>query len=122
MWVVFEPLIIGVLNATMEKRLVERFRRNLKERRDALHLRLIPSKGQASKLNWRDTNDPGDLPTASSATETSVLDRAQAENQLLAVNAALDRIDNGKFGRCSNCGQEIITKHLEEIPDRKSVV
>jgi len=97
----------------MEKRLLERFRRTLKERRDALHLRLIPARHQ-NNLSLCDVNG-GYRSTASLAIET-FLEQAQAENLLEAVNAALDRIDTGSFGRCSNCGQEIIPEHLEATP------
>lgn len=31
-------------------------------------------------------------------------------------NAALDRIDNGTFGQCENCGKEISKQRLEALP------
>ena len=32
------------------------------------------------------------------------------------INAALERIDKGTFGRCEECGQEISRKRLQAIP------
>lgn len=36
--------------------------------------------------------------------------------QLREVDAALDRIDKGKYGRCENCGSEIPEERLEARP------
>ena len=34
------------------------------------------------------------------------------------INAALERIDKGAFGRCEDCGKEISRKRLQAIPLR----
>lgn len=44
----------------------------------------------------------------------SVLD--QLEEQLLDVNRALDRIEEGTYGICTNCGQPIQAERLEALP------
>ena len=36
--------------------------------------------------------------------------------RLEEISAALDRIDEGTFGRCKRCGQEISRKRLQTIP------
>lgn len=36
--------------------------------------------------------------------------------ELRAVRAALKRIENGTYGECANCGDEIAEKRLEIIP------
>jgi DnaK suppressor protein len=35
---------------------------------------------------------------------------------LLAITAALDRLDAGTFGRCEQCGKEIPRERLEAVP------
>lgn len=35
---------------------------------------------------------------------------------LTQVHAAVDRLDAGTFGDCSQCGEEIPTEHLLQIP------
>lgn len=44
----------------------------------------------------------------------SVLDRL--EEQLLDINQALERIEEGTYGVCTNCGQPIQAERLEALP------
>ena len=37
-------------------------------------------------------------------------------SKLLAVDAALARIEEGSYGKCINCGRDIGTKRLEAVP------
>ncbi len=58
------------------------------------------------------------------ATETLELEkRLTIENRirtdLSAVEHALDKINKGKFGLCSNCGQPIHPGRLEALPQAK---
>ncbi len=99
----------------MDKQSLERFRKTLKERRDALHLRLSSTKTERGSSR-SEIKDEGDRANASLAAEMSVMQQSQAENLLKAVNGALDQIDAGTFGQCRNCGQEIARKRLEAIP------
>src|SRR5437762_3499434 len=99
----------------MDKESLERFRKALKERRDALHLRLSSTKRERAGRRC-EIKDEGDRATASLAAEMSLLQQSQAENLLKAINGALDQIDAGTFGKCRNCGQEIGRKRLEAIP------
>ena len=99
----------------MDKQSLEHFRKALKERRDALHLRLSSTKRERGGSRC-EIKDEGDRANASLAAEMSMMQQSQAENLLKAVNGALDQIDAGTFGRCRNCGQEIGSKRLEAIP------
>lgn len=40
----------------------------------------------------------------------------QLEDQLTDVNKALERIDEGTYGICTNCGQPIQAERLEALP------
>lgn len=42
--------------------------------------------------------------------------RDRAEQHLAAVEAALERIDEGTFGGCTNCGRPIAPERLEALP------
>ena len=42
--------------------------------------------------------------------------RERAEQHLAEVRAALERIDEGTFGRCTNCGRSIASERLEALP------
>ena len=99
----------------MDKQSLRRFENDLKERRSALHLRLGSSKQQRN-TSFSEAKDEGDRASASVAREMLAAEQAQATKMLDAVNAALDRIDAGTFGKCVNCGEEIGAKRLEAIP------
>jgi RNA polymerase-binding protein DksA len=54
---------------------------------------------------------------------TGTLDReidysleANAEQVLAQIDAALKRIDEGTYGKCTNCGKEIPEERLEAVP------
>lgn len=42
--------------------------------------------------------------------------RERNEQQLAAVDAALDRLDAGTYGRCIRCGEPIAPERLEALP------
>lgn len=44
---------------------------------------------------------------------------SQLETQLTEVNAALDRIEKGKYGLCEKCGVPIDLKRLEANPSAR---
>jgi RNA polymerase-binding protein DksA len=57
-----------------------------------------------------------DLGTGEFEEELS-LTLVENEEQLLAeINDALDRIEQGTYGRCENCHQEISRERLEALP------
>ena len=59
---------------------------------------------------------PADLGTDNFEEELN-LALLENEDQLLdEVNDALERIDQGTFGRCENCGQEIPRERLKALP------
>ncbi len=100
----------------------ERFRRNLLEERERLsstigHLH----EANSSSLEDETEEETFDNHLADSATAT--LDREidytleeNAENLLRAIDEALERIENGNYGKCERCGQQIAEERLEAIP------
>jgi DnaK suppressor protein len=40
----------------------------------------------------------------------------RAERQLLQIDAALERLDEGTYGNCQSCGQAIAPERLEALP------
>lgn len=42
--------------------------------------------------------------------------RNSVERILTQVHAAVDRLDSGTYGDCAQCGDEILTEHLLQIP------
>jgi len=67
------------------------------------------------------TEDAFDNHLADTATETydRELDytlEENSENVLKEIEAALERIDGGEYGICTNCGREIAIERLEARP------
>jgi DnaK suppressor protein len=100
----------------MDQQSLGRFRKDLKERRDGVHLRLVLAREQDRAQNQSEVTDEADRGSAHVAREMSAIQQTQAGDFLEALNEALDRIDVGTFGKCLNCGQEIGMRRLEAIP------
>ena len=100
----------------MKKRDLQRFQKMLLEQREQLL-------GNARKALSGDIHlDPDDFPdeidTASSEIGLSFIGRLRERERglLNKINAALDKIEQGVYGECENCGEEIGLKRLEARP------
>src|SRR5947209_1777588 len=60
--------------------------------------------------------DEGDRASRSHEKELLSHRNAQLRNVLRGIESALGRIEDGTFGECINCAQEINTKRLEALP------
>ena len=61
-------------------------------------------------------NHPGDLATITLDREIDYTLEENEERLIAAIDAALARIDDGTFGTCSSCGQQIAPERLEAVP------
>lgn len=101
---------------TLSRKDLEYFRELLLERQRELMEAYKVTKGDSRSHLDNGTEDYIDYAVSSYAKEfllsLSELDR----KQLLLVEEALRRIDRDEYGRCLQCGQEIIRKRLEVAP------
>ena len=100
----------------MNKRDLQRFKKLLLEQRDQLQ-------GNQTKALGGDIHlDPDDFPdeidTASSEMNLAFQGRLrERERGLLGkINEALQKIDDGVFGECESCGEDIGAKRIEARP------
>jgi DnaK suppressor protein len=100
----------------MDKRSIQRFQQLLTQRRDEIQARVNAAKAHIRDQHHHQAKDEGDRATASVTAEMTVAQQAQAEHTLGAIRAALLRIEQGTFGECVQCGEEIGIKRLEAIP------
>lgn len=100
----------------MNKRDREKFKKILIEQKEQLL-------GNARKALSGDIHlDPDDFPdeidTASSEVGLSFIGRLRERERglLNKIDAALEKIEQGVYGECENCGEEIGLKRLEARP------
>ena len=61
--------------------------------------------------------DVGDAAQASERRDLSATARERLANRINRLTAALERIEEGTYGRCSTCGEEIGAARLAAIPE-----
>ena len=101
----------------MEKKKIEQFKTRLEQRKQELKKAM-----SRTAQDGRDADvdasaaDIADR-AASSYTKEFLFHQSNADRQLLQmVEGALARIQEGTFGQCISCGNEINVKRLEAVP------
>ena len=100
----------------MKKREMQKFRKALEEQRNEI---LENARKTLSGEIHLDPDDfPDEIDTASSEMNLSFQGRLrEREHGLLAkIYRALDRIEQGIFGECESCGEDISTKRIQARP------
>ena len=111
----------------MNKKEREKFKKRLLEERERLLNDLGQLQGDSFNRSLRDSSgnlsgysthpaDAGDEDYARSFS----LDVASGKQQLLReIDYALDRIEEGIYGKCDSCGENIYSKRLEAKPSAR---
>ena len=60
--------------------------------------------------------DPTDLAAESQAKSLAALTSSNNHELLLSIEAAVERLEGGEYGKCLHCGEYIAEKRLEAIP------
>ncbi|WP_080761291.1 TraR/DksA C4-type zinc finger protein [Rhizobium rhizogenes] len=92
---------------------IEKYRAILNQRRRELQIRL-----RAIEQDFEAPRNPDDSDRATERNNDEVLEELgeTGQKELLAVQAALDRIEAGTFGTCVKCGRPIGEQRLEAVP------
>ena len=107
---------IDGLSPNMEKKKLETFKKRLEERQMALR-RAVSRTEEDGRIADQDTAQDIADRAASSYTKEFLFSQSNNDRQLLQmVETALQRIREGEFGECVNCGNEINAKRLEAVP------
>src|SRR5207302_5703450 len=100
----------------MDKRKAKTYRDKLLQRREALVGQVQAAEAYSRERDAEATQDPADL-AANAYTKELMMSMSTNDRQLLeSIDAALDRIENGEYGKCANCGEPIQEKRLEAVP------
>lgn len=99
----------------MEKKAIEKFRESLKEKQEEI---LAEVGKTLSEMTDQTTNipDPNDRATVESGRSFELRIRDRERKLLSKIEEALNRIDEGTFGVCEDCGEDIGIKRLEARP------
>ncbi|OGQ05503.1 MAG: RNA polymerase-binding protein DksA [Deltaproteobacteria bacterium RIFCSPLOWO2_12_FULL_44_12] len=100
----------------MNKKEITRFKKLLEERKQALLNIINNTKEQGLGFNSEDLPDEIDL--ASSEADQSMNLRLRDRERVLLkkIERTLEKMDEGIFGVCETCGEEISAKRLEARP------
>ena len=101
---------------SMEKKRLEQFKKRLETRQQELR-RLVSRNVQDGRIaDEQAAQDIADK-AANSYTKEFLFHQSHNDRQLLQlVEEALERIREGSYGECVNCGNELNAKRLEAVP------
>jgi DnaK suppressor protein len=71
--------------------------------------------------NADDEHDPEGATIAFERSQLAALVQ-QAQDHLVEIDAAIDRLDAGVYGVCENCGQSIATDRLDARPQARTCI
>ena len=101
--------------ATARKRL-EQERTRLQGIRDDLQREQEDATSDTSGELSSFDQHPGDTGTETFEMERNLSLRDQVEEELVEIEAAFQRLERGKYGRCQACGRPIGDERLEAMP------
>lgn len=100
----------------MDKRKAKTYQDKLLQRRESLLGQVQAAEAYSRERDAEATQDPADM-AANAYTKELLMSMSTNDRQLLqSIDTALDRIDDGDYGKCANCGQPIQEKRLEAVP------
>jgi DnaK suppressor protein len=102
----------------MNEKELEDIRQDLLERRENLQRRIKEENDKVNE-NKSENLDPADLAQDYNFRQriSSIVDRYELE--IVEINNALRRIEEGSFGTCENCGATIPIERLRAMPQAK---
>ncbi len=101
----------------MKQTFIDKMKKNLLDQRNTI-LESLSGQSDDMKELVKTVESGDEADVASDAIDRTLLTAlgTQDVKRLQAIEGALDRINQGKYGLCLGCGQEIPEKRLEIIP------
>lgn len=100
----------------MDKRRVRVFRDKLLERRVGLVGQVQEAELYSRERDSEATQDPADM-AANAYTKELLVSMSDNDRKLLnLVDEALERIEEGEYGKCAHCGNPLPEKRLDAVP------
>jgi DnaK suppressor protein len=103
----------------MDRKLAERFRKKLLRMREEITEQIRQRNVSAQGIGQDGIQDIADESVTISNRDL-LMSLSQGErSKLIQVDDALDRIEDGTYGACEECGDPIGLKRLEAMPDAR---
>ncbi|HZE70354.1 MAG TPA: TraR/DksA family transcriptional regulator [Pyrinomonadaceae bacterium] len=100
----------------MDKRKMRSFRDKLLDRREGLVGQVQAAELYSRERDAEATQDPADM-AANAYTKELLVSMSDNDRQLLnSIDEALERIEEGNYGKCARCGEALPEKRLEAVP------
>jgi DnaK suppressor protein len=106
----------GVTALTHTPEAAKNFEAKLLQQQKELQRAMLSAVEQGRETITTDTQDVADQAVASYQKELLFSQGTTGHVQLTLVRSALDRLAEGTFGECLNCGNTIGVKRLEALP------
>src|SRR5882672_6076826 len=100
----------------MDSRKSEHYKKKLMEKKDELFQTVSKTEQYGREADEDATQDIADKAANSYTKEFLFSQSSNERNTLQLVNEALNRVDDGSFGVCVACENEINQKRLEAVP------
>lgn len=100
----------------MDKKKIRYFETQLTTQRNALLGLVERTEDYGREADREVSQDPADKASNSYTKELLFSQSTNERNTLRLVEEAMDRLSEGSYGECTNCGDEISPKRLEAIP------
>ncbi|MCC5948316.1 MAG: TraR/DksA C4-type zinc finger protein [Nitriliruptoraceae bacterium] len=104
---------------TLTQAQLRAIREELEAERSQLLHQVADLDAEADVKNWREggfDDDPADAGSASFERETAQSLSNHARRQLIQIDDAIRRIEQGSYGTCERCGERIDAARLEALP------
>ncbi|MCB9556132.1 MAG: TraR/DksA C4-type zinc finger protein [Deltaproteobacteria bacterium] len=101
----------------MKKKDLNRFRDLMLEKRDALLLNAARSLSEDMTLDSEELADEMDLASSEYLQSFNLRLRGREKTFLAKIEHALRKIEDGSFGTCESCEEDIAIKRLEARPE-----
>jgi DnaK suppressor protein len=100
----------------MDKKRVKQYEARLIEQRNALLGIVERTEDYGREADIDVSQDPADKASNSYTKELLFSQSTNERNTLKLIEEALERIGEGSYGECLNCGEEIQPKRLDAVP------
>ena len=106
--------------ANLTKEQLKKLRKQLGERQRVLAEEITAKRHDAASASTEDViggvGDPGDESVARMQQDLSIEEVGRDAEELASIEGALVRMDDGSYGDCDECGNEIDYRRLEAQP------